>query len=65
MDVDDKKMIKFQEELVEILTKLESTYNLLKEGKEIPTGQKLLGVKQKLYAFFQEIKTLNENNQNK
>lgn len=65
MQVDDKLMKKFQEELVEILTKLESSYNLLKEGKEIPTGQRLLGLKQKLYTLFQEIKKLNENNQDK
>jgi len=64
MNVDDNQMEKFQTELVEILTKLESAYNLLKDGKEIPTGQRLLGIKQKLYVFFQEVKTLNENNKN-
>ena len=64
MNVDDRQMEKFQTELVEILTKLESAYNLLKDGKEIPTGQRLLGIKQKLYVFFQEVKTLNENNKN-
>jgi hypothetical protein len=64
VNIDDEKMKRYEQELLDILTKLESAYNSLKDGKEIPTGQRLLGIKQKLYLLFQDIKTLNENNKN-
>jgi len=64
MQVDDGKMQEFQQKLVETITKLESAMNLLKDGKEIPTHNMLLGIKQKLYLIFSEIKKLNENNKN-
>ena len=64
MFVSDDEMQEFQQKLVETITKLESAMNLLKDGKEIPTHNMLLGIKQKLYLIFSEIKKLNENNKN-
>jgi hypothetical protein len=57
-------MIAYEKELKEILAMIETSLNLLKEGKVILAFNKMQGVKQKLAIIYNSIKT-NENDINK
>jgi hypothetical protein len=61
----DKDRIKGYEATVhEVLTKIEDTLYLLKDGKQILANNKLNGIKQKLVFMYKEMKELNEDNKN-
>ena len=54
-----------KEDIKNIRCKVESAINILKDGKQIVTYEKLLGIKDKLARLAQKIEKLNENNNNK
>lgn len=49
-------------EMRDCLIKLENAILSLKDGKEIPTFNRLIGLKQKLSVMYGEFKKYNENN---
>jgi hypothetical protein len=59
----EKDKIKSYEAVVhEVLTKIEDTLYLLKDGKQILANNKLNGIKQKLFIMYKDMKDLNEDN---
>jgi len=65
MEIPKEKMLYYEQELLDIINRVESTYNILRSGKEIMTGQQLIGVKTKLVRLFDLIKKENEKDNNK
>jgi len=54
-----------KEDIKDIRCRVEGTLNTLKDGKEIVTYDKLLGIRDKLARLAQKIEKLNEKDNNK
>ena len=54
-----------KEDIKSIRCKVESAINILKDGKQIVTYEKLLGIRDKLARLSQKVEKLSENDNNK
>ena len=61
--VEDNGITKeIEDEIHSVLCKLEDSLFLLRDGKQILANNKLLGIRQKIFVIYKNIKKYNERN---